>query len=250
MSLPPSKAEEVLALCLQNESVEMKTKVYEILSLSEIKVNDPMFLVLALTGQIRVLLEVAPRELRELLLEGRVSLEQYIEELQFAIADVKEAQQQQVVNIKQSVEEINQKNLSDIRALHQSLVGEILESNTEVENNVRSVLEEIKILKEQLVAVNAKLQAERNTNVKVIKSLIEGMTRTTKDLDLVNAQISSSVATLDRLKISKFVNRGMILGAFISVFVFGSLLTLGLIKLVNVKPVGNIPIDLIVEDYS
>lgn len=247
MSLPSSKAEEVLAFCLRDESAEMKTKVYEILSLSEINVNDPMFLVLALTGQIRVFLESAPKDLRELLFEGKASLEQYIEELHRAIVDVKDAQQQQVTQIKQNVEEINRENASNLRVLHQSLVAEILESNSEVENKVCSVVEEIKTIQDQLIAINVKLQDERNTNIKVIKSLIEGMNKTTKELELANAHITSSVTTLDRLKLSKFVNKGMIIGAFTSVFIFGSLLTLGLIKLVNAKSVGSIPSNLIVE---
>jgi hypothetical protein len=45
------KAKEVLDRCLASESPEVKAKVYEILEIGEIDASDPMFLVMALTGQ-------------------------------------------------------------------------------------------------------------------------------------------------------------------------------------------------------
>ena len=62
-----SKALEVLDICLAAESPEILAKVYEILEISELDASDPMFLVLALTGQMRVLLEAAPADLSKLL---------------------------------------------------------------------------------------------------------------------------------------------------------------------------------------
>jgi len=61
------KAKEVLDICLAAESPEILAKVYEILEISELDSSDPMFLVLALTGQMRVLLEAAPADLSKLL---------------------------------------------------------------------------------------------------------------------------------------------------------------------------------------
>lgn len=233
MSLPKNKAEEILDLCMSDESPQMRAKVYEVISLSGIQPNDPMFLILALTGQIRVLLEVAPSELRELLEVGKSQLSQGMNELNEAISLLKKAQELQIENIKQSIEEINAKNLDDLCNLHKSLVGEILYTNINIEENLKASAEEIKNTQQQLKEYNIRLQSERNTNVKVMKSLIEGLNKTTTDLDLVNSQISSSVSTLDRLKLSKFVNSWMILGSFISISVFTILLTLGLLKLFN-----------------
>lgn len=248
MSLLNEKADEILELCLAKESPQMKAKVYEILSLSGIQANDPMFLVLALTGQMRIFLEAAPQELNQQLQAWESQSNRSMNELTGAIARVKEAQQQHVENIRQSVHEINSKNVDDIRNLYQSLVSEILKSNIEVERTIQLSVEEVKKVHEQLNAFNVKLQTERSTNIKVMKSLIEGLNKTTKDFELVNTQIYSSVATLEQLKVSKFVNKGMILGAFISVFVFGSLLTLGLIKLVDAEPLGITPINSIVAN--
>lgn len=235
MSLPKNKAEEILDFCLSKESPQIKAKVYEVISKSEIQPNDPMFLVLALTGQIRVLLEVAPSELRELLEVWQASLSQSMKELHEAIALVKEAQELQVESIKQSLEEINSQNVNNIRTLHQTLVGEILSTNGDIEDSVRVSVKEIKSAEQQLTSINSKLQSERTTNIQVMKSLIEGLTKTTEDLELANDRISSSISTLDKLKLSSIFNRWVILGSFIGVFVFSSLLTLCLVNLTNVE---------------
>jgi hypothetical protein len=51
-------AREVLDFCLSNESPELKGKVYEIIGRSGLDPSDPMFLVLALTGQRGTVVEV------------------------------------------------------------------------------------------------------------------------------------------------------------------------------------------------
>ena len=67
MSPLNARAREVLDLCLANQSPETRLKVYSIIKLSGLDPSDPLFLVLALTGQMRVFLEAAPMELRQLL---------------------------------------------------------------------------------------------------------------------------------------------------------------------------------------
>lgn len=239
MSLSKSEAEEILDYCLKNESPEFKVRVYEVLSKSGIQTNDPMFLVLALTGQIRVLLEIAPSELRELLNTWRSVLDQSMSELNSIIVEVKEAQQQQIKSIQQGIEEINLKNVHDIRNLHQSLVTYILESNSSIESKIQTSFKEIAEVTSRLEDINTQIENDRNNNIKVIKSLVEGMTKTTKELELANSLITSSVITLDKLKLSKFINRGTILITFIIIFVFGNLSTLVLIKLIDRKPEVN-----------
>lgn len=53
------QAREVIDFCMANESPELKAKVFEILSRSGLEPNDPMFMALLLTGQMRVLIEAA-----------------------------------------------------------------------------------------------------------------------------------------------------------------------------------------------
>jgi hypothetical protein len=64
-------AREVLDLYLSAESTEFQAKVYEIVNGSGLEPDDPMFLVLVLTGQMRVFLEAAPLELGQLLSEWK-----------------------------------------------------------------------------------------------------------------------------------------------------------------------------------
>lgn len=79
-----SKALEVLDSCLAAESPEVKAKVYEILEVSDIEANDPMFLVLALTGQMRVLLEAAPADLSRLLAAWKEQSSQSLQQIHVA----------------------------------------------------------------------------------------------------------------------------------------------------------------------
>jgi hypothetical protein len=65
------KAREILDYCLSNESSNVRSKVYEIIERSGLEPDDPLFLVLALTGQMRVFLEAAPADLNQLLSEWK-----------------------------------------------------------------------------------------------------------------------------------------------------------------------------------
>ena len=56
---------------MSSESPEVRAKVYEIINLSGLEPDDPMFLLLALTVQMRVFLETAPTELSKLYWNGR-----------------------------------------------------------------------------------------------------------------------------------------------------------------------------------
>ena len=235
VSLPRNKAEEILEFCLSKESPEIRAKIYEVISLSGVQPSDPMFLVLALTGQIRVLLEIAPVELRELLRVWKAQVSESMKDLYQAISLVKEAQEQQIKNIKQTVGEINSKNVDDICTLHKSLLGEILLANTEVENSVRESVQEITNAIGQLNKLNAKLQSERSTNIKVMKALIEGVAKTTNDLELANSQIDNSIAVLNQLKLSKLWNKWVIWGSLISSLLVTGLLIFGLVKMTKAE---------------
>ena len=100
MSLLNGQAREVLDYCLSSESPQMRAKVYEIINLSGLEPSDPMFLILALTGQMRVFLEAAPAELGELLSEWKSESASSLSEISSAISRVKETQQEQAEAIK------------------------------------------------------------------------------------------------------------------------------------------------------
>ena len=89
------KAKEVLDACLSAESPEVRAKVYELVDVSGLEPDDPMFLILALTGQMRVLLEAAPADLSKLLNEWQSQSNRSLESIQRAITQVEATQQQQ-----------------------------------------------------------------------------------------------------------------------------------------------------------
>lgn len=230
MSLHKEKAEEILELCLANESPQMRSKVAEILSLSGIQPNDPMFLVLALTGQMRVFLEAAPVELGELLRAWKIQNTESIKEISEAIALIKEAQSHQIEKIKQSIEVINFESVEKIKQLNKQTLAEILSANVEVEQHIKQSVEEIKIIKQQLDATYSEIKVERNTNVKLMKALIEGVSMTNSDLEKANSQIQNSISTFQQLKSPKILNKWLIWGSFLCIL---TALSLGIFDLVR-----------------
>ena len=94
MSKLNGKASAVLDAILSSESPEVRAKVYEIINVSGLEADDPMFLILALTGQMRVFLEAAPAELSMLLTEWKTHSARSLSEIIDAIERIKETQQQ------------------------------------------------------------------------------------------------------------------------------------------------------------
>ena len=193
MNLPKSKAEEILDFCLRDESVEMKTKVYEILSLSEIKVNDPMFLVLALTGQMRVLFETAPTELNQLLDEWKSQTCETITESLEVISQVKVSQKEQIETIQESIEKINSKGVNSIKAINKSMVAEVLSTNTEITLEAKKLIDE-------LTQLHSQIKSDRKDNIKLMESLIQGIGKTYQDLDRINLEIKDSISSLKKVR--------------------------------------------------
>ncbi|BAZ47075.1 hypothetical protein NIES4102_41210 (plasmid) [Chondrocystis sp. NIES-4102] len=219
MNLPKDRAEEILELCLSNESPKLRTKVYEILNTSGIKPNDPMFLVLALTGQMRVFLEAAPEQLDNLLSAWKLQSETSINDLSIAIAQVKEIQLVHLENIKQTINYINYENVENIRNSNKMLLDEILVANRGAEKQIKKTILE-------LTKINSEIKADREVNINIMKSLIEGIGKTNEDLINLNYQIQQSINTWNKIKF-KIVNNLL----FPSLFIF--LILLIIIVVIN-----------------
>ena len=230
MNLPKSKAEEVLNFCLHDESAEMKTKVYEILSLSGIQANDPMFLVLALTGQMRIFFETAPAELNQLLDEWKSQNHESMAELLEVISQVKVSQKKQREVIQQSIEEINFKGINSIKAINQSLVAEILSTNTEITLDAKKIAQE-------LTEIYTQIKSDRKDNIKIMESLIKGISKTYKDLDQINLQLQDSISSLEKVRVYRsrnwIIKAAAILTAFL--IIFGSLIDFGILTIQKPK---------------
>lgn len=186
------KALEVLDECLSGESPEVRAKVYEILVVSELDASDPMFLVLALTGQMRVLLETAPADLSHLLTTWQEQSSQSLQSIQQAITQVKATQQQQVDRIKQTLEIVSGNCVEDIKQAGMATTEAIADANSETLSQARLTVRAATEVKNAFVALQASVEQDRQTNKQVSKGLIEQSGQSTKELTKAIKQLDGA----------------------------------------------------------
>ncbi len=200
MSRLNGKASEVLDACLSSESPEVRAKVYEIINLSGLEADDPMFLVLTLTGQMRVFLEAAPAELSKLLTEWKEKNARSLEEIHTAIAVVKETQQQQADSMRQNLEIVSQRCVSDIKEAGMAATSAIAEANSETLAQAQQACNRANELKEEVMALRTRVEADRQANEDVLEVLLKRIGQTTRGLEKAVGQINDSGAAIRRLQ--------------------------------------------------
>ncbi len=166
-----SKALEVLDICLAAESPEVKAKVYEILEIGELDASDPMFLVLALTGQMRVLLEAAPAELSQLLTNWKETSTKSLQLLQEAITQVKSTQQQQADTIKQTLERVTADVVEDIKEAGMATTSAIASANSETLTQAQQTATAAAQLTNAVIALIDKVESDRQTHQLVLQEI-------------------------------------------------------------------------------
>lgn len=169
--LSKKKAEEIIDLCLAEESPEHKSRVLEILAMSEIEPNDPLFLALLATGNLRVYFE-----------QGLVELKKAMIEIDNSASEVKAFREQ----IKSSSIEVNSLLLERLKAEHEQFISNAIDSNSEALRTIRESLNE-------LSAVKSELKSERAEHIRVMKSLIDGMSKTITELDRASLRFESMI---------------------------------------------------------
>ncbi len=177
-----SKAKEVLDICLAAESPEVKAKVYEILEIGELDASDPMFLVLALTGQMRVLLEAAPAELSQLLTNWKETSTKSLQQIEQAVTQVKSTQQQQADTIRQTIETVANNCVEDIKEVGMATTGAIAEANNEVLTKSLETVLEIHSLKNQISSLKEVVEKDRETYLIVLNGLVSQAAQTQIEL--------------------------------------------------------------------
>lgn len=198
-----AKAREVLDFCLSSESSEFKAKVYEIISRSGLEPDDPMFLVLALTGQMRVFLEAAPAELGQLLSEWKSESTSSLSEIMSAVSLVKETQQEQAEVIKGDLENVSQQCVSDIKEAGMATTSAIAEANSETLEQVRQTKKQNEELLVEITTLHAESKADRQKNVENMNALIGWVNKTTQRQETVNKKISNSVSEIGKIQQNK-----------------------------------------------
>ncbi len=192
MSRLNGKASEVLDACLSSESPEVRAKVYEIINVSGLEADDPMFLILALTGQMRVLNEAAPAELSKLLSDWKESNAKSLEEIYNAITLIQETQQQQALTIAEKIEKVSNKCVSDIKNAGSAATSAIADANSETLAQASDVRDEVRRLKNEIQSLYALLEKDRQNNNGIKDVLLKRVAQTMKGLDKAVAQIERS----------------------------------------------------------
>ena len=200
MSRLNGKASEVLDACLSSESPEVRAKVYEIINLSGLEADDPMFLILALTGQMRVFLEAAPAELSKLLTDWKAQNARSLSEIIDAISLIKETQQQQADNIKQHLEIVSNRCVEDIKEAGMAATSAIAQANSETLAQAKNARTETEQLKEELMALRASIEEDRQKNNEILRALLERTGQTMRGLDTAVVEINNSGAAIKKLQ--------------------------------------------------
>ena len=194
------KAREVIDFCMANESPKLKAKVFEIISRSELEPNDPMFMTLLLTGQMRVFLEAAPLELGQLLSEWKQQSASSLSEITSAIERVKQTQQEQAEVIKEGLSNVSQRCVADIKEAGMATVGAIAQANSENFERAAKIEKQNEELKKEIIALHAQVKAERQKNTESIKAVADWVERTTRRQETVNQQITKSISEVGKIQ--------------------------------------------------
>ena len=197
------KAKEVLDYCMANESSELRAKVWEIVSLSGLEPNDPMFLALLLTGQMRVLLVAAPNELNRLLSEWKIESASSLSEISNAVFSVKKTQIEQADAIKEKIEAVSNKCVSDIKEAGMGTVGAIADANDETLDRVQQTKKQVEALSTKLAQLNAKFDEREHKSTKEMNAFLEWASKIAKRQETVNQQIERSVSGIGKIQRNK-----------------------------------------------
>jgi hypothetical protein len=198
------KAREVLDFCLSNESPELKGKVYEIIGRSGLDPSDPMFLVLALTGQMRVFLEAAPQELNLLLEKWKNQSASSLLEITEAIAKIKQTQQEQAEAIRENMEAVSLGYVTEIKKAGMATTSAIADANSETLEQVQQTKQQSEQLLKKLTALKVNLDADEQQSLKSKRAFVEWLGKITGELNEIRQKLDISHSAIERLQLQTF----------------------------------------------
>ncbi len=200
MNLSNARSKEVLELCLANEDPEMRLLVYEIINASGLDPSDPMFLVLALTGQIKVFLEAAPTELRQLLIDWKKQNAESLAEIMNAVVRAKESRQEWAEAIEQTLKHVSLQSISAFKEAGMATTSAIAEANSETLERVRQNQAEVKELAKQIEFLYSRIEGDRQSNREAMNSLSEKYEQTTAKYEQANFHLKNAVWSVKKLQ--------------------------------------------------
>ena len=101
-------------------------------------------------------------------------------------------------------------------------------------------MSEAKKLVVELNELHAQVKSDRKDNIRVMESLIQGVGKTYRDLDYINAQIQNSISSLEKARVyrsRKWITSAVIVStAFL--IIFGSSISFAILAIQKSKPSG------------
>ena len=199
-----ARAKEVLDFCLSAESPEFQAKVYEIIARSGLEPNDPMFLILALTGQMRVFLEAAPEELNQLLSEWKSQSASSLSEIATSISLMKQTSLEQAEAIRSNIEAVSSQCVSDIKEAGMATTSAIAEANSETLERVGQTKRQSEQLLEKLTALRLNIEVNEQRSDQSKQAFVEWVNKTTRELNQIRQKLDSSHSAIERLQLKTF----------------------------------------------
>jgi hypothetical protein len=194
------KAREILDYCLSNESSDVRSKVYEIIERSGLEPDDPLFLVLALTGQMRVFLEAAPADLNQLLSEWKEESASSLSKIDSAISLVKQTSLEQAEAIRANMEAVSQKYIASMKQVGMDSTSAIAQANSETLEQIQQTKRQNEELIEEVKVLRAEAKADKQSHIESMNALIDWVNKTNNEFKLTHRQIDASYSALQRLQ--------------------------------------------------
>jgi hypothetical protein len=198
------KAREILDYCLSNESSDVRSKVYEIIEHSGLEPDDPLFLVLALTGQMRVFLEAAPADLNQLLSEWKEESASSLSKIDSAISLVKQTQLEQAEAIRANMEAVSQKYIAEMKQVGMDSTSAIADANSETLEQIQLTKKQNENLESKLTELDARFDAREQKSIKSKQAFVEWVSLTTRELNEIRQKLDSSHSAVERLQLKTF----------------------------------------------
>lgn len=198
-----ARAREMIDFHLASESPEFKAKVFEILNFSGLEPNDPMFLALLLTGQIRVFLEAALEELPQLLSQWKQEMAKSFSKLMSAMAEISSNHQEQAEAIKENMTLVSQKCVVDIKEAGMATTSAIADANNETLEQLQQTKKQVEDLSVKLAELDAKLDRREQRRIEDNNGVVKWANSTMKKQETVNRQVGILLSEVAKIKRNK-----------------------------------------------
>ncbi len=191
---------DLISNILEKESPEVRDKVYKIVDKSGLDASDPLFLILVLTGQMRVFLETAPADLEKLLLEWKQHSEESLNELKKIILKIELTQEQKTNTIKEILQKVISDCSEQIKQVGSATTSAIANSNNETVNQAKLATLAAEKLKDSVVKLLEEVTANKNIVAEKMQPTITQIENSIEGMNTATQEISSSVDEIKQLR--------------------------------------------------